>query len=223
MATNTSRLALRKPDDVDAVDQELDLNANFDKIDVNMGRRVVTSATRPAGADRYTGQLIYETDTRRSLIFDGTIWTPEVDHLRISKASTTAKSTDIVLANDPDLFTDLDAGTWDIHFRYFVDGSAAGNFKVAYTFSGANGIIRRTCMGPSPLDTDSADTKMKCIGVNDLNSQGYGTDGANWSIIEEKVLIVVTAGGTFNVQWCQLASSGTTTLMNHSQMEWWRL
>lgn len=35
---------------------------------------VVTSSTRPTGANRYVGQRIYETDTNRELLYDGTGW-----------------------------------------------------------------------------------------------------------------------------------------------------
>ena len=41
----------------------------------DLGRiKVVTSATRPTGASRYVGQRIYETDTLRELLYDGTGW-----------------------------------------------------------------------------------------------------------------------------------------------------
>lgn len=36
--------------------------------------KVVTSATRPTGANRYIGQRIFETDTGRELTYDGTGW-----------------------------------------------------------------------------------------------------------------------------------------------------
>ena len=36
--------------------------------------RVVTSGTRPTGVDRYVGQRIFESDTGRELLYDGTGW-----------------------------------------------------------------------------------------------------------------------------------------------------
>lgn len=44
-------------------------------IESDVGRRkIVTSASRPTGASRYAGQTIYETDTGRELLYDGTDW-----------------------------------------------------------------------------------------------------------------------------------------------------
>ena len=36
--------------------------------------RVVTSGTRPTGVDRYVGQRIFESDTGRELLYDGSGW-----------------------------------------------------------------------------------------------------------------------------------------------------
>lgn len=36
--------------------------------------KVVTSGTRPTGVDRYVGQRIFESDTGRELLYDGTGW-----------------------------------------------------------------------------------------------------------------------------------------------------
>ncbi len=45
-------------------------------IESDIGRKkIVTSASRPTGASRYAGQVIYETDTLRTLEYDGTDWT----------------------------------------------------------------------------------------------------------------------------------------------------
>lgn len=71
MPTFTSRLGLIKPaytDDVDVAD----LNANADDIDATIGAPVVTSTTRPGSP--FSGQLIYESDTSNTLVWDGTAW-----------------------------------------------------------------------------------------------------------------------------------------------------
>lgn len=74
MATATTRLALRKPnsDPVtgDNVDVDLDLNANFDKVDNAAGAFPCTSGTRPGSP--WHGQLIRETDTGRTLVWNST-------------------------------------------------------------------------------------------------------------------------------------------------------
>jgi hypothetical protein len=73
MATTTTKLGLIKPDFVDVVDIS-DLNSNADDIDAAIGSTIVTSATRPSTP--FAGQVIYETDTEDSLVWDGTAWMP---------------------------------------------------------------------------------------------------------------------------------------------------
>ena len=44
-------------------------------VDTNIGKiTVVTSTTRPTGANLYAGKWIYESDTLRTLMYDGTGW-----------------------------------------------------------------------------------------------------------------------------------------------------
>jgi hypothetical protein len=71
MATTTTRLGLTKPDFVDVVDIS-ELNSNADDIDAAVGAAVVTSSTRPAVP--WSGQIIFETDTNNTLVWDGTAW-----------------------------------------------------------------------------------------------------------------------------------------------------
>jgi hypothetical protein len=71
MATNTTRLGLIKPDFVDVVDIS-ELNSNADDIDAAVGAAVVTSTTRPSAP--WTGQIIHETDTDKTLVWDGVAW-----------------------------------------------------------------------------------------------------------------------------------------------------
>lgn len=66
MATNTTKLALSKPDGTDLVDIAV-LNGNFDKIDAASGATICTSSTRPASP--FNGQLIFETDTLNALVY----------------------------------------------------------------------------------------------------------------------------------------------------------
>lgn len=76
MADFTTRLALRKPDPDpitgDDVDAALDINANMDKIDAAVGCAVCTSGTRPGSP--FQGQLIFETDTGKVLVYNGSTW-----------------------------------------------------------------------------------------------------------------------------------------------------
>lgn len=72
--TTTTRLALTKPtpgsgEPVDVADH---LNANWDRLDAAVGAFVCTSSTRPTGADRWAGRIIFETDTGKMYIWDAT-------------------------------------------------------------------------------------------------------------------------------------------------------
>ncbi|WP_274029442.1 hypothetical protein [Streptomyces sp. MMBL 11-1] len=68
--TTTPRLGLYKPDGDDNVNVDTDLNDNADLLDVVVGTTVCTSSTRPATP--YEGQGIYETDTGKFLLSNGT-------------------------------------------------------------------------------------------------------------------------------------------------------
>ena len=82
MATQTTRLLLRKPDPDpatgDFVNAATDINQNADKIDAAIGVTICTSGTRPTGTDRWDGREIYETDTRRNYMWSAALatWLP---------------------------------------------------------------------------------------------------------------------------------------------------
>lgn len=69
MSDTTSRLGLYKPDGSEDINVETDLNDNFDKIDLNVGFRPVTSTTRPSTV--WAGLQIVETDTNRTYVSNG--------------------------------------------------------------------------------------------------------------------------------------------------------
>lgn len=72
--TTTTRLLLTKPTpgSGEPVDVSDHLNGNWDKVDAAVGAFVCTSGTRPTGADRWAGRLIFETDTGKMYIWDAT-------------------------------------------------------------------------------------------------------------------------------------------------------
>lgn len=74
MGSSTSK-GLYMPDEVGEVVDIAKINDNFERLNLyGMGSFVCTSTTRPGGADRWTGQVIYETDTKATGIYDGTNW-----------------------------------------------------------------------------------------------------------------------------------------------------
>jgi hypothetical protein len=75
MATNTTRLGLIKPAYTDPVDVA-DLNNNMDDIDSAVGATICTSTTRPGTP--FSGQLIFETNTDKFLVWTGSVWEESV-------------------------------------------------------------------------------------------------------------------------------------------------
>jgi hypothetical protein len=69
MATFTTRLGLRKPADPDDVDVTLDVSENMEKLDGVVSLTQCTSSTRPSQV--FPGRGIYETDTGRVLVSNG--------------------------------------------------------------------------------------------------------------------------------------------------------
>ncbi len=114
MATNTTKLALVKPDFVDVVDVS-QLNGNADKIDAAAGFKLVTSATRPATP--WAGQAIFETDTDLAFVWDGTAWMPSGGGGSIEISATAPAS-----PGEGDLWWDSDNGKLYI---YYDDGTSS--------------------------------------------------------------------------------------------------
>lgn len=82
MATQTTKLLLRKPDPDpatgDFINVATDINNNADIIDAAVGYFICTSGTRPTGSNRWDGRPILETDTRRAYVWNNalTTWIP---------------------------------------------------------------------------------------------------------------------------------------------------
>lgn len=75
MATSSKGLILAEENEV--VDVEVQIANNFERLnDFGMGSYVCTSATRPTGSNTWPGQVIYETDTKITYIWNGTLWFP---------------------------------------------------------------------------------------------------------------------------------------------------
>lgn len=71
MGTKTPKLGLEKSTESEIVDIN-ELNDNFDRLDAQAGTRVVTSTTRPAVP--WVGQIIFETDTKKIMLWAGSGW-----------------------------------------------------------------------------------------------------------------------------------------------------
>lgn len=72
MPTFTSRLGLRKATGAENVNVLTDLDTNYDLIDAAVGGTLCLSSARPSNP--FSGQAIWETDTKRFLIWNGSQW-----------------------------------------------------------------------------------------------------------------------------------------------------
>ncbi len=124
MSTTTAKLGLVKP----ATDEDVDitiLNDNSDKVDAASGVAVCDSLTRPGSP--FTGQTIFETDTKKIYIWDGDSWEDQLA-LRValamvlgSQAVTTEFLSEILSTRD---------NATDSALRTMVDGDADNRLDV---------------------------------------------------------------------------------------------
>lgn len=73
MSGTTPRLGLKTHDQSDPFLRQ-DFNDNSARLDGYPGEFICTSASRPAWGANQSGMRIYETDTRRDLVWTGTAW-----------------------------------------------------------------------------------------------------------------------------------------------------
>lgn len=74
MATNTARLAMRKPDTTDLVNVLTDIDATLDTLDNNPGCFIAVNAAALPGAGNWQGRLAYQVDTNLYLTWTGAAW-----------------------------------------------------------------------------------------------------------------------------------------------------
>lgn len=115
MATTTTKLSLIKPDLTDIVDVS-NLNDNADSIDAAVGFTLCTNATRPASP--WAGQVIFETDTGSSFVWDGDSW----EAAGGGGGSITVAATAPSPASDGDLWWDSTNGEL---YLYYNDGTSS--------------------------------------------------------------------------------------------------
>jgi hypothetical protein len=133
----------------------------------------------------------------------------------VTKAGSTARSSTITLADDPDLQLSLAAGTYRITALLSVTGHTAGDIRVGWSFSGSWSISLRGSQGPGQTATGfQAGSAVVSYTPNAAGGQTYGTELAgSGAFIREELVAVVSSTGTLALQWAQDASSGTNTVM----------
>lgn len=216
MATNTSRLVLRKPGGSDNVNEVLDLNNNWDIVDLNAGFRVCTSATRPGTP--YQGQQIYETDTKNRYYWSGTDWFLMNKKIAIKTADQT-RNNNSALVDDDHLALSLDAGTWLVETKLAYTGPTAGDIRTTYTFSGTISVHRRFDLGPAGSGNDNQNTIMNTAANVAFSAIDQYAAAPGAGSIFETMILIVTAVGTLQLRWGQnIGTVGDTTIFTRSFM-----
>lgn len=165
MTDFTARLNLAKPTDGEDADVS-QLNANFDKLDAVAGAQPVTSTTRPSLP--YSGQFIYETDTKRVLVWTGTAWA------LVSDISAEWKTIPSIVYS-----TGWEEGSTPLYARYGNEVYIIIQAKATaiHTYSAAGGSI-----GQAELCT---------IGPDDIlpvKNAGYGLMGGNTRVTSASII-----------------------------------
>jgi len=219
MATSTTRLVLRKPVDADTVDQELDLNANYDIIDLNIGFRIVTSGTRPATP--FQGMQIYETDTKDKYFWTGTEWWPVGPLARVKTADESVTSS-TTLQNDDHLVIPVTANSkYAVEAFIMALGPATADLKIDWAIPASSFINinmlewqRANAEGQRVVLTGGAAGRMTLEGESNglaLFGSTFSTQ-SSWTTFVGQLGVVGTAGN-LQFRWAQNTSdAGAVTL-----------
>lgn len=133
----------------------------------------------------------------------------------IRKASTESVTSSTTMQDDDDLFVDLPVGLWRIELWLTATGATGGDIKTTWTTTGTMTAVGRSCLGPNISTTSNLDGGILLGGFALTSTVNYGLSAANHAIHED-LLIDVSVTGTLQLQWAQVASSGTSTTLSTS-------
>ena len=146
MATSTTKLGLTKPAYTDVVDVQ-DLNTNADLIDAASGMTICTSSTRPGSP--WSGQIIFETDTLGSFVWDGSAWQTAGGGGSITVAETAPTSP--APGNGDLWFSSTDGRT----FVYYEDADSNQWVEIGQVLGGGGASVTVSATAPaSPSNGD---------------------------------------------------------------------
>jgi len=115
----------------------------------------------------------------------------------IIKSVDQSKTTDTTLADDDELFTTLEVGTYYFEVMHIVESAAAPDYKFTMAFAG-------TSDGNLGFLENFSSSTNRTFGTS------QSAASANWPIgFKLYGFAIVTAGGVLSFQWAQNTSSGT--------------
>src|SRR5262245_12496724 len=141
------------------------------------------------------------------------------------KSGTESVTSSTTLQNDDDLFVTVTAtGTYRVELLLMYDASTAADLKVGFT-GPAGAVLVGNASGLEIGATGSTNDFIGNItGISDtVNFGGLGA-GSTLSAVITGTLRTTGTGGTFQLQWAQVASGGTATrVFADSHMTLWRI
>lgn len=162
--------------------------------------------------DRTRNQMLVRTMNQAGSAME---WRSLGTDLYAYKTVTESVTSSTTLQDDDTLQLTLPVGFWRVSALLAVTGAAAGDIKIAWAFTGTATATfgARTCLGPAPGTTDTANSSMFMRAAGQTVQVAYGTDGTGTTAIWEDLTLEVTAEGVLKLQWAQNTSSGTATVM----------
>jgi hypothetical protein len=187
-----------------------------------------TSGTRPASPA--LGWHIYETDTKRFLVYNGTSWVPEGgETLTAIKSADETVTNSTSLQDDNHLFLSVAANAvYKLDLCLFYDGPTNADLKMTWTVPSGTGMT----WGIDTVDPSATTSTPFPIsrGVNTSPTTqmvlGTPTDGSGWWVngLISGVLRVGGTAGTLQLRWAQnTANAIATTVHTDSTLELRRL
>lgn len=176
MPNYTDRLGLVKPLSGEIQDDgRAQYNANFDQLDRMPGTFICTSSTRPGSP--FLGQHIYETDSNKTLAWNGTEWldvTEPKSALRVLLASTVNGEVSVGTGGYAPRFIELGKDLWRFTGRALWNGTldpAPSTLRWLYIppaatpehFVMANGATVQGHSVPFSLRPDDGTTRARAV------------------------------------------------------------
>jgi hypothetical protein len=191
-STNTTRFGLNKPTPgtAEPVNAASNFSSNMDIIDTNLGYFVCTSSTRPPTV---SGKVIYETDTNRVLVWNGTAWTgPAQGNQTLDQAPHTASNTsNVTRVNIVPAFNVSNPNATTVTRKY--------RCSIKYSLSGVSGgELGRIIFNIDAVETVSWQNQIQSAGASGASSWCVETEftiaGGVTRVIKLDILRII--GGT---------------------------
>ncbi|MEV0805725.1 hypothetical protein [Micromonospora sp. NPDC050200] len=161
----------------------------------------------------HPGMRVFRLDVDREEVYHGNGRWWEATPLFVYKPSTTARTSQTAVADDPHLTLPAQANAiYLMECVLGVDGAAAGDLKVAWSVP-AGAFMNRATDGPAPSATDRDNLTVTRRINGSATELTYGLVGAGAATNVEERAVLVTSGtaGSVTLRWAQATSSTTAT------------